>query len=347
MSRDPARSWLVTPELIAVIVARPNRRPDRAAPAGRAGGDQGINVPPAILVFATAVTIYPAALRRLVSAWRSLLVALIVGITVLPALSWAVSRYRGGWIAARRGAGGGRGALCDIALVATTAMALAGEAAVSAGVLTVFDRRRGRPGRADPEPGGRARSCVVGRHHRQPRPGGRAAQVVVGLAARACAEVPPPEGRPTRSSSWPVPLLASPPPSPGHAAGSRCRVMDRPRRRRRPRRARSRPSIRVSTAYRESAAALLLLPGGLAGGRASAPVPRRPRRPPDRHRPRHDLDARLRDRGLGGAAAAGLAAAAPLGLYGVAVLVSGTAVAGVLRQRAAQPPPKTSNSTPI
>ena len=34
------------------------------------------------------------------------------------------------------------------------------------------------------------------------------------------------------------------------------------------------------------------------------------------------------------AAAFGPAAAAPLGLYGVAVLVWGTAVAGVLRQRA-------------
>ena len=38
------------------------------------------------------------------------------------------------------------------------------------------------------------------------------------------------------------------------------------------------------------------------------------------------------------AAAFGPAAAAPLGLYGVAVLVWGTAVAGVLRQRTAQPP---------
>ena len=38
------------------------------------------------------------------------------------------------------------------------------------------------------------------------------------------------------------------------------------------------------------------------------------------------------------AAAFGPAAAAPLGLYGVAVLVWGTAVAGVLRQRTAGTP---------
>ena len=47
------------------------------------------------------------------------------------------------------------------------------------------------------------------------------------------------------------------------------------------------------------------------------------------------------------AAAFGPAAAAPLGLYGVAVLIWGTAVAGVLRQRTPRTPAETRNSTPI
>jgi predicted Na+-dependent transporter len=94
---------------------------------------QGINVLLAVLVFATAVTIEPAALRRAALAWRPLLAALAVGVTVLPALSWAASRLapagslRDGVLAAGL-------APCEIASVATTAMA-GGEAAVAAGVL--------------------------------------------------------------------------------------------------------------------------------------------------------------------------------------------------------------------
>jgi hypothetical protein len=53
---------------------------------------QGINILLAILVFATAVTIEPAALRSLTRTWLSLLTALAAGIPVLPALSWAVSQ---------------------------------------------------------------------------------------------------------------------------------------------------------------------------------------------------------------------------------------------------------------
>src|SRR5260370_35187523 len=53
---------------------------------------QGISILLAALVFATAVTIEPAALRRLTQTWRPLLAALAPRITALPALSWAVSR---------------------------------------------------------------------------------------------------------------------------------------------------------------------------------------------------------------------------------------------------------------
>ena len=94
---------------------------------------QGINVLLAVLVFATAVTIEPAALRRAAASWRPLLAALAIGVTVLPALAWAAARLvpagplRDGVLTVGL-------APCEIASVATTAMA-AGEAAVAAGLL--------------------------------------------------------------------------------------------------------------------------------------------------------------------------------------------------------------------
>jgi bile acid:Na+ symporter, BASS family len=94
---------------------------------------QGINVGLAVLVFATAVTIEPAALRRVRTSWRRLLAVLIVGITVLPCLSWAVSRLvapgslRDGILTVGL-------APCEIASVGTTVMA-GGEAAFAAGIL--------------------------------------------------------------------------------------------------------------------------------------------------------------------------------------------------------------------
>jgi len=93
----------------------------------------GINVLLVILVLATAVTIDAAALRRLASAWPRVLLAVTVGITVLPALAWAAARLvqagplRDGVLTVGL-------APCEIASVATTALA-AGEAALAAGVL--------------------------------------------------------------------------------------------------------------------------------------------------------------------------------------------------------------------
>jgi predicted Na+-dependent transporter len=94
---------------------------------------QGINIGLAVLVFATALTIEPAALRRVRTSWRRLLVVLVVGITVLPCLSWSVSRLvapgslRDGILTVGL-------APCEIASVATTVMA-GGEAAFAAGIL--------------------------------------------------------------------------------------------------------------------------------------------------------------------------------------------------------------------
>ncbi|HVT69688.1 MAG TPA: bile acid:sodium symporter, partial [Trebonia sp.] len=94
---------------------------------------QGIDVLLGILVFATAVTIDGGALRRLAAAWRPVLAAVLAGVSVLPALSWAVSflvpagPLRDGVLVTGL-------APCEIASVATTALA-GGEAAVAAGVL--------------------------------------------------------------------------------------------------------------------------------------------------------------------------------------------------------------------
>ena len=94
---------------------------------------QGINALLIILVFATAVTIDPRALRRAAAEWPRILAAVLAGVTVLPALSWAVAHLvpagplRDGVLVTGL-------APCEIASVATTALA-GGEAAVAAGVL--------------------------------------------------------------------------------------------------------------------------------------------------------------------------------------------------------------------
>ena len=314
------------PELIAVIVAAIVGLTVQR-PLAWLAGHQGINVLLAILVFATAVTIDPAALRRLVSAWRSLLVALIVGITVLPALSWAVSRI----VAAgslRDGVLVVGLAPCEIASVATTAMA-GGEAAASAGVLigsTVAAVALAGPiltleaGHAGVSSGGIIANLALV----------VALPLAIGLAARACAEVPPRH----ENHSGAARLLAA------------ARVLSTAR-------AETTASwvalaavaalvaliaaeIRLSAAYLAVAAALLLfLAGSAVVGRALGARAARPTATALL------LTTSMRDFAIAAglaAAAFGPAAAAPLGLYGVAVLVWGTAVAGALRQRTPQPP---------
>jgi arsenite transporter len=316
------------PELIAVIVAAVVGL-TMQRPLAWLAGHQGINVLLAILVFATAVTIDPAALRRLVTAWRSLLVALIVGITVLPALSWAVSRI----VAAgslRDGVLVVGLAPCEIASVATTAMA-GGEAAVSAGVLigsTVAAVALAGPiltleaGHARVSSGGIIANLALV----------VALPLAVGLAARACAEAPPrDDGR-----SGTARLLAA------------ARVLSTARAETIASRvalaavaalvALIAAEIRLSAAYLAVAAALLLfLAGSALVGRALGARAARPTATALL------LTTSMRDFAIAAglaAAAFGPAAAAPLGLYGVAVLLWGTAVAGALRQRAARPAPE-------
>jgi predicted Na+-dependent transporter len=94
---------------------------------------QGINILLALLVFATGITIGPGQLRKVGRAWSIVVTASVVGITVLPALAWAASRLVGAG-SLREGVMAAGVAPCEIASVATTAMA-GGSAALAAGVL--------------------------------------------------------------------------------------------------------------------------------------------------------------------------------------------------------------------
>jgi predicted Na+-dependent transporter len=326
---------------------------------------QGINVLLAVLVFATAVTIEPAALRRAISAWRRLLVALAIGATVLPALSWAVARMvpagplRNGVLTVGL-------APCEIASVATTAMAR-GEAAIAAGALigsTVIAVAIAGPvlaleaGHAGFSPGGVIANLALV----------VAFPLAVGLALRASAppsasvraegspraSAPPPPG--TREERAP---RASAPPPPGvraeraptriawRAWSATARALVTPR----AQRAASlvalaavaalvaiiASEVHLSAGYAAVAAALVvfLLCSAVIGRLLGL------------HAPRPVLAALLlttsmRDFAIAAGlatAAFGPAAAAPLGLYGILVLVWGTAAAGTLRRGRPPPPP--------
>jgi predicted Na+-dependent transporter len=273
---------------------------------------QGINVLLAVLVFATAVTIEPAALRRLASAWRSLLAALVTGVTVLPALSWAVSRMvtagslRDGVMAVGL-------APCEIASVATTAMA-GGEAAVSAGVLigsTVTAVLFAGPiaaieaGHASVSPGGIIANLAL--VVALPLAAGIAARAWVPLTAAALSTA-----RAERAASA-VALFA--------VAALVALIA---------------AEVHLSARYAAVAGALAVflvcsaVVGRLLGLRAPRPTAAALL-----------LTTSMRDFAIAAGLATtafGPAAAAPLGLYGILVLVWGTAAAGLLRQRTRRQP---------
>ena len=309
---------------------------------------QGINVLLAVLVFATAVTIEPAALRRAAAAWRPLLVALAIGVTVLPALAWAAARLvpagplRDGVLTVGL-------APCEIASVATTAMA-GGEAAVAAGLLigsTVAAVAVAGPilaleaGHAGFSPGG-----VIGNLAlvvALPLAVGIALRASAGPAAGVRAEqsprasAPPAAGvraerSPTRISlrAW-LPATARALATPraqriaSHVALAAVAALV----------ALIAAEVHFSAGYAAVAAALVVfllasvVVGRLLGLRAPRPVAAALL-----------LTTSMRDFAIAAglaAAAFGPAAAAPLGLYGILVLVWGTAAAGALRRRAAVP----------
>jgi predicted Na+-dependent transporter len=269
---------------------------------------QGINVLLAVLVFATAVTIDPAALRRGATAWRRLLAALAIGATVLPALAWAASRL----IAAgplRDGVLTVGLAPCEIASVATTAMA-GGEAAVAVGALigsTVVAVVVAGP------------ILALEADHAGFSPGGVIANLAlvvalplaVGVAARAWTPV---AGN----------VLAAPRAErvASHVALAAVAALV----------ALIAAEVHFSAGYAAVAAALVVfllasaVIGRLLGLRAPRPVAAALL-----------LTTSMRDFAIAAdlaAAAFGPAAAAPLGLYGILVLIWGTAAAGTLRRRA-------------
>jgi predicted Na+-dependent transporter len=94
---------------------------------------QGIDILLVILVFSTAIGIESQSLRGLPAAWRRLALALVVGATVLPALSWLLSDVVAAG-ALRHGVSTIGLAPCEIASVATTAMA-SGDVALAGGLL--------------------------------------------------------------------------------------------------------------------------------------------------------------------------------------------------------------------
>jgi len=307
-----ARSLLAGyPELIAVLVAAILGL-SAQRPLAWLADRQGINVLLAVLVFATAVSIEPAALGRLASAWRSLLAALAAGITVLPALSWAVSRM----VAAgslREGVMAVGLAPCEIASVATTAMA-GGEAAVSAGVLigsTVAAVALAGPiltleaGHAGVSSGAIIANLALV----------VALPLAVGIILRAW--VPPAsrvlESERSERAAAAVALFA--------VAALVALIA---------------AEVHLSARYAAVAGALVVfLLCSAAVGRVLGA----------RSRPAAAtallLTTSMRDFAIAAGLATsafGPAAAAPLGLYGILVLIWGTAVAGILRQRAARAP---------
>ena len=281
---------------------------------------EGINALLIILVFATAVTIDPRALRRLAAAWRHVLAAVLTGITVLPPLSWAVAHLvpagplRDGVLVTGL-------APCEIASVATTALA-GGEAAVAAGVLigsTLATVTLAAPiltleaGHAGFSPAG-----VIGN---------LAVVVALPLAAGIALR------------SWPGPVARALATTRAETAASRTALAAVAALV-----ALVAAEVHLAASYAAVAGALALflaataVIGWVLGARTNRPT-----------RSALLLTTSMRDFAIAAALAAaafGPQAAAPLGLYGIAVLIWGTAAAGGLRRRPAADVPRVPVSPP-
>lgn len=306
MSRRAGRLLAAYPELAAVLAAAAAGLCARP-PFAWLAAHQGIDVLLVILVFATAVTIDPGAPRRLAGAWRRVLAAVVLGITVLPALSWAVAHLvpagplRDGVLVTGL-------APCEIASVATTALA-GGEAAIAAGVLI-----------------GSTLATVVVAAPVLALEAGRAAFSPAGVIGNLAVVIALPLAAGIALRSW-VPaaarVLATGRAQTAAARTALAAVAALV--------ALVAAEVRLSAGYAAVAAALVLFLAasaviGLALGIGAA-------------RPARSallLTTSMRDFAIAAALAAaafGPAAAAPLALYGVAVLVWGTAAAGTLRAR--------------
>jgi predicted Na+-dependent transporter len=268
---------------------------------------QGISILLAVLVFSTAVTIDPGRLRRLAGIWRTLLTALAAGITVLPALSWAVSRM----VAAgslRDGVLAVGVAPCEIASVATTAMAN-GDAALAAGLLigtTVVAVAAAGP------------ILTLEAGHAAVHPGPVIANLALIVALPLAAGL-------VLRAAWPAVARA------GKAATVTATLTVAALV------ALIAAEVHLSASYLGVAAALaLFLAGSAVAGRLLGRGVPRPSATAVL------LTTSMRDFAIAAglaAAAFGPAAAAPLGLYGIMVLIWGTAVGSALRGRGNGPTP--------
>jgi BASS family bile acid:Na+ symporter len=298
------------PELTTVLVAAALGLTVQS-PLAWLASHQGISVLLAVLVFATALTIDPAALRRIAVGWRSLAGALLIGITVLPALSFAVARIAPPG-ALREGLVTVGLAPCEIASVATTAMA-GGEAALAAGVLigsTVTTVLVAGPVlRLEASGPGLGGTGLRGA-------GVSPAGIIVSLALVVA--VPLAAGLALR---WRVPRVARLEKPAGATALITVALLV----------ALIAAEVHVSAQYGTVAVALLAFLAGsavlgwLLGVRSGLSA-----------RAALLLTTSMRDFAIAAgiaAAAFGTAAAAPLGLYGILVLVWGTGAAGFLRAR--------------
>lgn len=268
----------------------------------------GINVLLIILVFATAVTIDPQALRRLAAAWRLIIAAVLVGIAVLPALSWAVAHLvpagplRDGVLVTGL-------APCEIASVATTALA-GGEAAVAAGVLI-----------------GSTLATVVLAAPILTLEVGHASFSSSGVIENLAVVVALPLAAGIALRSWPSPVARALATGRAETAASRTALLAVAALV-----ALVAAEVHLSASYAAVAAALALflaataVIGRLLGARSAR-----------QNRSALLLTTSMRDFAIAAALAAaafGPQAAAPLGLYGIAVLIWGTACAAWLRNRA-------------
>jgi predicted Na+-dependent transporter len=295
------------PELAAVLVAAVIGLTVQR-PLAWLAGHEGINVLLVILVFATAVTIDPRALRRLAAAWRRILAAVLVGVTVLPALSWAVAHLvpagplRDGVLVTGL-------APCEIASVATTALA-GGEAAVAAGVLI-----------------GSTLATVILAAPILTLEAGHAGFSPAGVIANLAVVVALPLAAGIALRSWVRPsarILAT---GRAETVASRTALAAVAALV-----ALVAAEVHLTASYAAVAAALaLFLAASAVLGRALGVRSARPTGSALL------LTTSMRDFAIAAALAAsafGPQAAAPLGLYGVAVLIWGTAAAGALRARA-------------
>ena len=311
------------PELVAVLVAAAVGL-NASQPFAWLAGHQAIGILLAILVFATGLTIMPTALRGAARSWPAMLAVVVTGITVLPALSWAVSRL----VAAgplRDGVMTAGLAPCEIASVAITSMA-DGAAALSAGVL--IGSTVTTVAVAGPVLALEAGHAAV-RSENSPHPASAVdpAHIIASLALVVA--LPLAAGLALRAR---VPVTERAEPAAAVTATVAVAALV----------AVIASQVHLSGRYLPVALALaLFLAGSAVAGRLLGARSARPEATAVL------LTTSMRDFAIAAglaAAAFGPAAAAPLGLYGVLVLAWGTAVAGVRRRRAQPPYPRNADT---